>query len=388
MTPRHALLALGLALVGCADPDRVSGGSSYETENAVAARFLSPDGSPAAGALVRARPLDWMEGGSGELPPDRRTDEQGRCTLRLGPGAWRLEARLSGSVAVVEVPTGPRSLDLGSVRLTRPASLFGRAAPGARVGISGLQHQATVNSEGFFHFDSLPPGVHVLRQVGSGERAFALALTGQSQDAGLLRAEVPGQIFLDDFEDGDSRLRHGAWTDGGWWWVDSDSGVNLSPDGVSDKPERAILADGEGGKVLHFSAAFPDGASSTRWAQCGHDFVGTRPLDLSGLVSIRFRARGIGTVAVLVNFDGATPAQVPQASVTLDSVWREFEIPVSNLQPPSWSGVVLDAATRAEQLRSAVGLTWSLSSSGDLWLDDVRLVGPSSSLLWGTSPPP
>jgi hypothetical protein len=388
MRPRHALLAVGLALVGCGDPDRVAGGSSYETENAVAARFLAPDGTPAVGALVRARPLEWVDGGAGELPADLRTDGDGRCTLRLDPGAWRLEARLAGSVAVGEVPAIRRGLDLGSVRLTRPGSVFGRALPGSRVGVSGLQHQAVVNSEGYFQFDSLPPGVHVLRQVGSQARAFAFAEAGISRDAGLLRTEIPGQILLDDFEDGDTRLRHGAWTGGGWWWVDADSGVNLSPDGVSDKPERAILADGEGGKVLHVSAAFPDGAPSTSWAQTGHDFVGTRPLDLSGLASIRFRARGIGTIAVLVHLEEATPAQVPRAEVVLDSVWREFEIPAARLQPPAWSGVVLDSATRSERLRSAVGLSWSMSSSGDLWLDDVRLVGPSSALLWGANPPP
>lgn len=387
MRPALATLA-GFLLLGCGESDRTAGGSSYETENAVAARFVSPDGTPAAGALVRARPLDWVEGGAGELPADLRTDRDGRCTLRLDPGAWRLEARLAGSVAVGEVPAIRRGLDLGSVRLTRPASLFGRATPGSRVGVSGLQHQAVVNSEGYFQFDSLPQGVHVLRQVGSQARAFAFAEAGLSRDAGLLRAELPGQILLDDFEDGDTRLRHGAWTGGGWWWVDADSGVNLSPDGVSDKPERAILADGEGGKVLHVSAAFPDGAPSTSWAQAGHDFVGTRPLDLSGLVSIRFRARGIGTIAVLVHLEAATPAQVPRAEVVLDSVWREFEIPVARLQPPAWSGVVLDSASRSERLRSAVGLSWSMSSSGDLWLDDVRLVGPSSSLLWGANPPP
>lgn len=388
MTTRHALLALGMALVGCSDPDRVAGGSSYETENAVAARFLASDGTPAAGASVRARPLDWVDGAARELPADLRTDTDGRCTLRLGPGAWRLEARLAGSVAVVEVPSVRRGLDLGSVQLSGPASLFGRGLPGSRVGVSGLQHQAVVNAEGYFQFDSLPQGVHVLRQLGSQARAFAFAEAGLSRDAGLLRTEIPGQILLDDFEDGDTRLRHGAWTGGGWWWVDADTGVNLSPDGVSASPERAVLADGSGGKVLHFAAAFPDGAPATSWAQTGHDFVGDRPLDLSGLESIRFRARGIGTVAVLVNLQDATPSQVPRAEVVLDSTWREFEIPVTLLQPPSWSGVVLDAASRSQALRRAVGLTWSLSSSGDLWLDDVRLVGPSASLLWGTNPPP
>lgn len=387
MNPRRFLLVCGLALVGCGDPDRSAGGSSYETENAVAARFVRPDGSPAAGALVRARPLEWMEGEPAPSDLDLRTDGEGRFRLELAAGPWRLEARLGGVVAVLEVPSRRADLDLGTVRLSLPSSIVGRASAGSHVGVSGLQHLALVDPGGYFRLDSLPPGVHVVRQIGTTAKAFVLTGEGRSKDAGVLRAETAGQILLDDFEDGDSRLRHGAWTGGGWWWLDADSGVNLSPDSVGAKPERAILADGNGGKVLHFSAAFPADADASSWAQCGHDF-GRRPLDLSGLVSVRFKARGIGTVGVLVNLDSATPAQVPQTSVVLDSVWKEFEVPVAALQLPTWSGVVLDSASRALRLRRAVGLTWSLNTSGDLWLDDIRLVGPSASLLWGESPPP
>lgn len=387
MNPRWHFLACGLVLVGCGNPDRSAGGSSYETENAVAARFVRPDGSPAARALVRARPLDWLEGEPADPSLDVLTDSDGRFLLDLAAGPWRLEARQEGVVAVLDVPARQHDLDMGTVRLSLPSSIVGRASAGSHVGVSGLQHHAQVDPGGYFRLDSLPPGVHVVRQIGSGARAFVSSGEGRSTDAGVLRTETPGQILLDDFEDGDSRLRHGAWTGGGWWWLDADSGVNLSPDSVGAKPERAIFADGGGGKVFHFSAAFPANADPSSWAQCGHDF-GTRPLDLSGLVSVRFKARGIGTVGVLVNIDSATPAQVPQTLVVLDSVWKEFEVPVSALQLPSWSDVVLDSTSRALRLRRAVGLTWSLNASGDLWLDDVRLVGPSSSLLWGGRPPP
>ncbi len=375
------------SLVGCADADRSAGGSSYETENALTARIIDADGMPASGVRVRVRPLAWIAGEPVDSSLDVRSDATGRISLELPVGAWRLEARSPGVAALLDVPDGKRPTDMGVVRLSRPASITGRTTPGARVGASGLEHSAVADAGGVFHLDSLPAGVHVLRQVGSAARAFVQAEAGQSRDAGFLRVDSVGQIYLDDFEDGDTRLLHGAWTGGGWWWVNADSGVNLAPDSVSRLPGRAVFADGGGGKVFHFSAAFPAGASSTSWAQCGLDF-GPRPLDLSGLVSIRFRARGIGVAAILVNIDGATPAQIPQTSVVLDSVWTDFEVPVSALQLPSWSGVILDSASRAQRLRQAVGLTWSLSASGDLWLDDIRLVGPSPALLWGATPPP
>ena len=387
MRKGQLLLFAIAALAGCSSPDRSSGGSSYETENAVAARIVRPDGTPASGTLVRARPLAWLEGDSFDSSLDQRTDAEGRIHMDLPSGAWRLEARQNGVVAVIDIPALGRIPDVGTVHLAAPASVMGRTDPGARVGASGLSGSTVADAGGIFHLDSLPAGVHVLRQIGTTARAFLFAEAGQSLDAGILRTDSAGQIFLDDFEDGDTRSRFGPWTGGGWWWVDADSGINLSPDSVRELPVRAVVADGLGGKVFHFSTAFPTGASATARARCGVDF-GPHPLDLSGLVSVRFRARGIGAITVLVNSDSAAPSEIPQASAVLDSVWKEFEIPLSSLHPPAWTGTAMDSASRLQMLRRSVGLTWSLSASGDLWLDDVRLIGPSVAVLWGSTPPP
>jgi hypothetical protein len=376
-----------LWLTGCAAPDRSAGGSSYETENAVAVRVLDPDGTPAGRVPVRVRASGWLPGDPFGSALDTWTDEAGHLSFTLPMGAWRLEALGPQGRAVADIPSGRTSTDLGTLSLAPPATVSGRAEPGSWVGAAGLQRMAQADASGWFHLDSVPAGRHVLHQIGSAARAFVALAPATRVDAGRLRIDTAGQIFLDDFEDGDSRLRHGPWTGGGWWWVDADSGVNLAPDSVSHLPVRAVFADGGGGKVFHISAAFPAEAPATTWAQCGVDF-GIRPLDLSTLASVRFRARGIGQATLIVNIEGATAAEVPQASFQLDSVWRDVEIPVGSLQPPVWSGQVLNPVTRAARLRQATGLTWSLSASGDIWLDDVRLVGPSSALLWGAAPPP
>lgn len=378
------LCAFGL--LGCASPDRSAGGSSYETENAVAIRVVFPDGTPAAGALARARPSAWMDSAGSDAGIDLRADASGRIEIPLGAGAWRIELRADGLAAMADVVEGGRG-DLGTVALAPTGRIAGRTVPGARVGCAGLGHGALAGSDGRFLIDSLPAGRHAIRAFGSTARAFATVGAGATIEAGILHADTAGRILVDDFEDGDSRAWYGAWTGRGWWWVAADSVVHLSPDGVSNLPSLAVIADGAGGKVLQFAADFPAGAPATTWAQCGVDF-GPRVLDLSGLVSVRFRARGIGAVALLVNIDSASWDQVPRATVQLDTVWREYEIRASSLQLPASSGSVLDSAGRAARLRKAVGLTWSLSASGDLWLDDVRLVGPSPSLLWGASPPP
>jgi hypothetical protein len=249
--------------MGCGTPERSAGGSSYETENAVAARIVRPDGTPASGTLVRARPLVWIVGDSFDSSLDQRTNSDGRIRMNLPSGGWRLEARQGGVVAVIDIPAQGRIPDLGTVHLASPASVMGRAEPGARIGVGGLQQTAVVDAGGYFHFDSLPAGVHVLRQLGSQARAFVQAQAGQTLDAGILRTDSAGQILLDDFEDGDARSRFGAWTGGGWWWVSGTTGVHLSPDGVDTKPARAVFADGGGGNVFHVSADFPANADTS-----------------------------------------------------------------------------------------------------------------------------
>jgi len=381
------LLLVAGGLVSCGGPDRSAGGSSYETENAVAARIVRPDGTPASGTLVRARPVAWLEGDSFDSSLDQRTDAEGRIQTQLPPGAWRLDVRQGGVVAVIDVPALGRIPDFGTVHLGAPASVMGRSEPGARVAVSGLPGSTVVDAGGFFHFDALPAGIHVLRQIGTTARAFLSAEAGQSLDAGILRTDSAGEIFLDDFEDGDARSRFGAWTGGGWWWISGSPGVHLSPDGVDTKPGRAVFADGGGGNVFHVSADFPANADTSLRAQCGVD-LGPSPVDLSALVAVRFRARGIGIATIHVNSEAIPTSGNPQASVALDSTWKEFEIPLSSLHPASWTGTALDSASRLQMLRRSVGLTWSLSASGDLWLDDIRLIGPSVAVLWGSTPPP
>lgn len=384
---RLVLIVSMAALAGCGDGDRSAGGTSYETENAVAFQIVRPDGSPAANALVRARPSEWIDSALQDTARDLHADASGRIAIRLPSGSWRLEAIDGGMVAMLDVTSRSGMQEKGQLVLGLPGRLAGRATPGDWIGVSGLKRHAVTGANGFFLLDSLPAGLHALRAVGSTARAFAQTEAGRSTDVGVLHADTAGRILIDDFEDGDSRAWYGPWTGGGWWWVASDTIVHLSPDAVSWIPTRAVIADGLGGKVFQFAADFPADAPSTAWAQCGVDF-GNRVLDLSGLASVRFRARGIGVLALIVNIDSASWDEVPRGEVVLDSVWREYEIPASRLQLPAASGHVLDSAGLAERLRRATGLTWSLSASGSIWLDNIRLIGPSPELLWGSLPPP
>jgi hypothetical protein len=385
---RSLACLLGLALLGgCASMDRSAGGSSYETENAVTVRFVQPDGSPAAKAVVRVRALGYLDGDPYDSALDSHADSGGHFSSTLPPGAWRLEALQNGHSALVDVPAQGGGSDLGTSILASYCSVRGISMPGATVYSSGLQHRSLADSLGRFRIDSLPAGVHVLRETGSDAQAFIEVAAGDTGYSGPLRLDTAGQILIDDFEDGDSRSRYGPWTGDGWWWVGADSTVTLLPDSASQYPIRAIVPDDRGGHSLHFSAAFPAGSASTAWAQCGVD-LGPQSVDLSGLTSLRFLAKGSGFLTVILDIHSATPSQVLEATVALDSAWSEISIPVASFRLPSWSGSSVDAAGRTTLLKQVDGLTWSLGATGELWLDEIHLIGPSTSVLWGSRPPP
>lgn len=296
------LLCLGAFLWGCAETDRTTGGSSYETENA-------------------------------------------------------LTARISGSTL-----------------------------PGDTV-VSLTQGRRTVaDARGFFLLDSLRQGVHALYGRVSKGRAYVVVTRNAFVASGPLLPEAAGEVLLDDFEDGDSRHRYGAWTGNGWWWIAADSTVTLSPEGVGATPAKAVIMDSAGNRVLRLAASFP-GRRPTEWAETGIH-LDTGAVDLSSLVSVRFRAKGSGTLTVRLVGAGTVAGQSLEARTELLPQWQDFELPVDSFQLPAWSGSAVDSAGRLAKLRTCTGLAWSLGATGELRLDDVRLVGPSASTLWPSLPKP
>jgi len=264
--------------------------------------------------------------------------------------------------------------------------ISGSTLPGDTVESLNRGRQTVAAPDGRFLLDSLPMGVHVLHGRASGGRAYVALQDSGTVRSGILRPERSGEILLDDFEDGDSRNRYGAWLGDGWWWISGASAVQLLPAGISPFPARSLVVDTDGNTSLHFSATFA-GNSTADWAETGVH-LGSAPYDLTSLVAVRFRAKGSGTLTVRLLTDGATAGQNIETTASLGSGWNDYEIPLSAFQLPAWSGSSVDSAGRIAKLRNCTGLSWAFTASAELWLDDVRLIGPSPSTLWGAHSPP
>ncbi len=166
---RRLLASIAVLLAACGD-DRVAGGTSgAEAENAVSARILLPDGSPAKGVAVVARPSDAM---TDSVWASGVTDDSGVVRLLLPASrAWSLEAQTDSVATVARVDSGFRGEVAVAAGLERKAALSGRFVPtgasASRLFIAGIGRSAEVASDGTFFLDGLPAGDQEIRLQGS-----------------------------------------------------------------------------------------------------------------------------------------------------------------------------------------------------------------------------
>jgi len=234
-------LVLGLVLVGCGS-DRVAGGSSTETSNTLAARFVDDDGAFADSALVRIRPALWNRAedldslvGSRRTRLDTVLDSSG--ILNAGgflPGTYTVEVVSPMRALRRDLRTGERPV---VDTLREPGGLAGQILPRWKgtIRILGTDRVIATDSAGAFGQGWIPSG------------PVTLDLRGDS--AGVVRrlrvrTVVPPQATADL---GDVRLLTMDEEDGALWrrqarWILDNTTTGITRD-VPDFPLWIPLPD-------------------------------------------------------------------------------------------------------------------------------------------------
>jgi len=223
---KRALLAClaGLGLTACGASDQVSGGTvGTETGNALTAMLLQEDGSPAASAVVVARPWDAVDSTSLARWVQAGADGDGVVRLRLPAGRWTLEARSGALARRIDVAMEG---DLAVQDTLRPATLLRGRVLGGRLGavrLPGLARNAPLRVDGFFEFLDVPSGTQRLEASGGqwtlevGGDSLALATDGSGAVLHRTRPlALPVGAWLRGFQvadtlvpDGDVRILDG-----------------------------------------------------------------------------------------------------------------------------------------------------------------------------------
>jgi hypothetical protein len=166
----RCLAVLGLAaLFGCSESSEVAGGTTTDTENALAFVVVDTSGHPLVGARATLWPSNWV-GDTGSSPaldsfPTAVSDAAGKVSWEIIPsGSWQLEivAGVSGARVPVRIYDGGR-IHLGRVEAPPLGGIVGRLGgwnPGPRnwVRLRGSSRVAPADSLGTFRLDGLPAG--------------------------------------------------------------------------------------------------------------------------------------------------------------------------------------------------------------------------------------
>ncbi|WP_406538169.1 hypothetical protein [Fibrobacter sp.] len=378
----YGLATLALFNVAC-DSGRTAG-SSMETENSIAVLVQLADGTPAARMDVIVRPESYLSGAS-ELGSDSlyqlhfETDEQGRVVLSSVPsGSYVIEARsdslnLKGfeKIAYVEADTTTPL----TVEVSEPTKVSGRVGlpqlvrSSATVSVQGLDYQVSMDSTGYFEFESLPNGnVEIVAFVNEAgvdsvtEYGRIEADVGADSSEGALylgdSAYVKTYFVFEDFENGKD----------GW---EPSASYNASVDFDIAPADR----DREG-KAAHFICV-RDSAAEWDWALIGRELGGY--VDMSNLDSIKFWARASEksqisfAFDVFVNSDSVTSSDNKKAwkHYEVDTVWTQFVVIPAELDTSNNGGNV-----GWDSIKDSVTKISIFGQMGtEIWVDDIEVFG-------------
>lgn len=360
-----SLLAL-LLLAGCSSDSTTAGGGGFggETISGVVVG-VSGKGIPAARLRLR------NGGSSGDaVLTATTTDSTGRFRLETPQGiALRLEvAGWDGTDTVralldVEPGQSPGRI-LAEAPLPRRIQFVDAAGLPvvATLRAYGLGRSAATNDSGFAELGNWPAAdvwIEATTKDGVVHDVFVPREGG--------RILVDRGWLVDDFEGASNRTRLGLLAGGGWWYV---AAVGTTDRKVPDiAAMRDTTASRHGMASLHPRFAFLD--TTTRYGLVGFHFgpVETDLVNLSGLDSLVFQARGTGTVRVEFVSDTGGGVTSHALQIQLDTAWTRHVVRASALSP------IVQGRSWGTDSRRVRFLQFIVFQDADFRLDDIRYYG-------------
>jgi len=362
-----------------AEQDQVAGGFGSETTNGVMVT-----GSSEVGTVLIARRLDRVE-----APYRTRVDASGDFRLKLQPGSWGLTGQIAGKGFALNVvlDAADSAVSIGWTEFKsletlsgRVVGLEGRAAfAGLRVWLPVMGLCVPVDSQGAFRIDDLPSGPYVVRLTKDNEvLAEAFGHTGSAPEV-VLNPDRD-ELLLDDFDDADPYPSLAALLPGTEWWA-FDGLVAIVPDDGERPRHFDSLATDAGalsGRSLHLPSGLGPSAAGLGFGSCGLGSANVTYHDLSGSDSLVFYAKGSGTLSLKLwarnktdENDGSSP-HFPVG--VLGSDWKRYAVAWKDFHGSD--EVPLGCQFKNLEVHKIL----FQYENGDLWLDDIRILGGTPSM--------
>ena len=405
MLQRNRLLALGIVCAGCllacSHGDRVSdgGGGAMEIPNALALRLLDTAGVPMARTRVELMDMrKWRaaaQAGDTIAKLVLTTDDNGYLHTELSypdeqmvqvlqPG----QAGLSRASAFVVTSDSARIATFSLKPVSTIHADSSSQAPGSTVRIYGSSIATTLDERGGFRLAGVPAGQVSLTLTD--KKAWApwdriSVVGGADRTLDSLPAWTPGQVVVDNFDDGN------AWSEQGLWYSYNDLGFGgtstISPS--SETPE--IFAQGivdmscHQGKCLSVHYHLDPTGWNFPYAAIGTSLEPA--MDLRTLDSVEFWCRGAGEVRLNLSRPNVLWAvKHLQARFSPSASWSRVVLKPGDFHGTSGANqdsFPADAPSWSAFAKSIDGMSFNFLDTAGSWLmlDDIRLHGEPAAML-------
>jgi hypothetical protein len=427
---------MALALACSTEPPQIAGSTSTTGNARVAGIVFDEAGAPRAGAAVQLRRvIITAAGDSVAIAYETTSDSRGAYYFDfLEPGKYVLYSRDSLRHTTAMRPkltvAGGETLREVDLNLASPVTIRGRVMAGAgvdlrsmRVCLPGLDSSVAPDAAGEYVLPPAPRAEHDLAFVYGATVNFlpvdlsdtvndTLSLndvrfatqTGSSvapysyydhtQAAAfsvtVIEQSAPG-LLLENFDDGvNQNALVGALypvTDqlAGRWQVRLSSHGHQTLPAVLDS--AAITGGAFRGRSLQVAFAFNEGQSPDGGLGVG---LGARDsfYDLSTMDALSFYARGSGSVRVVFHTDSvnATGEGAFYHDISIGGQWGRVAIAADSLRPLPGTLAAQQGITWADAARGVTAISIVPLSDGQLWLDELYLIGVSPNALGVTVP--
>jgi hypothetical protein len=378
------IFLLGI-LSSCGNQTAGGGKGSVETTNGIDLCLIDDQGAPIARMWVRVAPA-WSMGDS-IIYDSLQSDSAGVLHWR---GKWEGLLAVEGihesgktiweTILASDVDS-LASKTLDTIGLSNPIQVtLSTEESGVLIGYTGSKFSVRASAEGaVMQFPR--PGEYVLwARNSSGQVLQWMGHVEQGKLMHIPSFPASESIVLDDFdgECGVSTL-HNLMGGGYWFGLGNETLVVPNPDPTITSEHCVEDSLWSHGKSFHLSYQASGQDTIGNWVLVGIVFGREGvPVNLSGLETISFWAKGKGSVSVQLNTEKVRlfgDYGYHQKDISLDSQWTQIRIGAEELLAPQGSQASMQGVMIGDVLRQSHLVQFVVHGSGEIWLDDLTLEG-------------
>lgn len=376
-------LALLLA-AGCTiDPSQ--GGGGFEGETLALSGSATHSGRALAGASVSFQDLR-TNANLGRTTTDAagnfsmRLPKNSKGFLEIQSGDSALSRKLIDNTPAMPISVTTETPFRWKGRLTNSGS----PVAGAALRIVGATDSVKSSSDGGFLL-LRSATVHEWVAIRLTDGTSRILLLPSLSDS-ILALPDHDSVLLDDFENPDNRSRLGSAIGSGWWFVNDDSlsqgSSKAYPTGITYNI-RPAYTDSDAFEQTSISVRFDvDRSKVVHYGQLGVLLCDSGTyMDLSGVDSITFMAKGTGSVRLIFGTrlsmePTIDPFGMTGANLALPGSWTRMVVRRSDIVQAVGSRSANQGISWATESKTVRTMVFFFDASGSLQLDDIVFHGP------------